>query len=228
MSRVLIVEDSRSIAQGIRTSLEVEGYRVDIANDGETGLSKALGSPPDLIILDLMLPRLDGYGVLRAIRGGGLDTPVLILSARGEEAEKVRGFRIGADDYVTKPFGLLELMARVDALCRRVAREGKRRGEEVIRFGDVEIQPSSHTVLRSGAPVSLRPRELELLLALARRNGAVVSRSRLLEEVWKYQPEVVTRTIDAHVAELRRKLEVDPARPRHILTVRKTGYRLAK
>jgi two-component system response regulator MtrA len=156
---------------------------------------------------------------------------VLILSARGGETEKVRGFRIGADDYVTKPFGLLELMARVDALCRRAARDGRRRsngGEEPISFGAIEIQPASHTVLRGGEPVTLRPKEYDLLMALARRDGAVVTRTRLLEEVWKYQPEVVTRTIDAHVVELRRKLEDDPARPRHILTVRKTGYRLAR
>ena len=153
--------------------------------------------------------------------------PILILTARGEEADKVRGLRLGADDYVTKPFGVLELLARVEALLRRTAPPGDGAGEPE-EFGVVEVIPASRTVLRNGKPVALTPKEFDLLLALLRRGGAVVSRMELLTEVWGYSAAVLSRTVDTHVAELRRKLETDPAAPHHILTVRKAGYRLEK
>ena len=225
MTRVLIVEDNRNLALGLRNNLEIEGYVVDTAADGAAGLQLARATSPDVIILDLMLPRMDGQHVLRALREDGRDTPVLILSARGEEADKVLGFRLGADDYVTKPFGLLELLARVDALVRRA---GRRDGEMPAEcgFGDVVVDTRTHDVRRGSAPVVLRPKEYELLLALLRRRGALVSRAELLHEVWGYSGEVYSRTVDTHVAELRRKLEIDPAMPRHILTVRKSGYRI--
>jgi two-component system, OmpR family, alkaline phosphatase synthesis response regulator PhoP len=229
MSRVLVIEDNGSIAEGVRTNLEMEGYLVRVARDGEEGLALAHSWSPQLIILDLMLPRMDGYHVLRALRAESLEMPVLILSARSAELEKVRGFRIGADDYVTKPFGLLELLARVDALFRRGRRTTEHRKPPTassLSFGDVEVNAATHTVQRNGEEVLLRPKEFELLMALAKRMDEVVSRSDLLTKVWGYGTDVVTRTVDTHIMELRRKLEHDPAAPRHILTVRKSGYRL--
>ena len=229
MSDILIVEDNADIARGLRDNLEVEGYEVDIAADGEQGLARIRGRPPRLVILDLMLPRVDGMQVLRRLRDEGFEMPVLILSARAGEAEKVRGFRVGADDYVTKPFGLRELLARVDALFRRRRRLSGDAEERVVpptKFGDVEIHFESRTVLKRGAPLNLRPREFDLLAALARRANAVVARRSLLDEVWSYDDGVQTRTVDTHVVELRRKLEPDPANPRYIVTVRKAGYML--
>jgi two-component system response regulator MtrA len=175
-----------------------------------------------------MLPGMDGYRVLRTLREHGHEMPVLILTARGEEADKVLGFRLGADDYVTKPCGVLELLARVGALLRR-ARVQDNGGQPKValeHFGDVEINPASRTVTKAGKPVALSPKEFDLLLALVRRRGAVASRLELLREVWGHRVEVMTRTVDIHIAELRRKLEDDPSQPKHILTVWKAGYRL--
>ena len=233
MPRLLLVEDNPDLAFGLRTGLEIEGYEVLHAEDGPTGLRLARESQPDLIILDLMLPGMDGYKVLRTLREDGLEMPVLILTARGEEADKVLGFRIGADDYVVKPCGVLELLARVAALLRRAGRatrepavdQATAAAHAVERFGDVEVYEARRTVAKGGQPVSLTPKEFDLLLALIRRRGAVASRGELLKEVWGHRAEVATRTVDIHVAELRRKLEDDAAEPRHILTVWKAGYR---
>jgi len=228
MTRILVIEDNRNLATGLRNNLEIEGYQVDVAADGHAGLALAQSSSPDLIVLDLMLPGMDGYRVLKTLREEGIDTPVLILSARGEETDKVLGFHLGADDYVAKPFGLLELLARVDALLRRAASaKAKTKLAAPVTFGDVHIDPGTHTVNRAGTPVLLRPKEYELLIALLQRRGQVASRAELLEEVWGYSGEVYSRTVDTHVAELRRKLEDNAAEPRHILTVRKSGYRIA-
>lgn len=230
---ILIVEDNPDLAQGLANNLEIEGYGVDICHDGAAGLARARTSAPSLIILDLALPGMDGYRVLSALRADDNDVPVLILTARSEEADKVRGFRLGADDYVTKPFGLLELLGRVQALMRRagtlprIARAPQANSERV-RFGDVEVRPDMHAVYRRGFQVNLRPKEFDLLMALIRRGGGLVSRLELLREVWGYDAEVVSRTVDTHVAELRRKLEDEPAHPRYILTIRKAGYRLAR
>jgi DNA-binding response OmpR family regulator len=230
MSRILIVEDNPDLAYGLRTGLEIEGYAVQVAEDGEAGLDRANSWAPDLVMLDLMLPKMDGYRVLRTLREGGSDVPVLILTARGEEADKVLGFRLGADDYVTKPCGVLELLARVGALLRRSRLTDHRAhagaAHEIERFGAVEINPGSRTVTKEGTAVALSPKEFDLLLALIRRRGAVASRVDLLREVWDHRVEVMTRTVDIHIAELRRKLEDDPSAPRHILTVWKAGYRL--
>jgi DNA-binding response OmpR family regulator len=225
MTQILIVEDNADLAFGLSTSLEVEGYEVAVANDGPAGLVAARERNPDVIILDLMLPGLDGYRVLRTLREEGREMPVLILTARGEEADKVLGFRLGADDYVTKPVGVLELLARVNALLRR-SRAPEKKESATEKFGSVEIIPSSRTVLRNGAQVALTPKEFDLLLALVRRRGAVASRFELLKEVWGHRTAVMTRTVDIHIRELRRKLEDNPAEPRHILTVWKAGYRL--
>lgn len=225
MRRILIVEDNADLAFGLRNSLEIASYEVIVASDGPSGLREARAVSPDLIILDLMLPGMDGYRVLRAVREGGSQVPVLILTARGEEADKVTGFRLGADDYVTKPFGVLELVARVEAVLRRASAPTKDAAPDASRFGDIEIQPVSRVVRRNGRPVELSPKEYELLLALVQRPGQVVSRAELLKTVWGYHASVVSRTIDTHIAELRRKLEPNPASPRHITTVWKTGYR---
>jgi two-component system, OmpR family, alkaline phosphatase synthesis response regulator PhoP len=228
MARVLVVEDNPDLAFGLRNNLEIEGYDVVVAEDGPTGLTRARDSMPDLVILDLMLPGMDGYRVLRALRAEGFERPVLILTARGEEADKVIGFRNGADDYVTKPFGVLELLARIEALLRRATGTARTPASAAERFGDVEVDRSARTVTREGVPVYLAPMEFELLLALLQRRGAVATRQELMREVWGHRAVVVSRTVDTHIAELRRKLEHDPAEPRHILTVRKSGYRLER
>ncbi|HJR61142.1 MAG TPA: response regulator transcription factor [Vicinamibacterales bacterium] len=226
MTRVLIVEDNHDLAFGLRNNLEIEGYAVDVAPDGPAGLAAARRTPPDLVVLDLMLPGMDGYRVLRQLREDGLAAPVLILTARGEETDKVLGFRLGADDYVTKPFGVLELLARVEALLRRGRPAVTATRHPVQRFGEVEVEISTRTVRRQGRTVPLTPMEFDLLVALLRRQGAVASRLELLSEVWGHAADVLTRTVDTHIGELRRKLEQDPSTPRHILTVRKAGYRL--
>jgi two-component system alkaline phosphatase synthesis response regulator PhoP len=227
MTRILIVEDNEKLAIGLRNNLELEGYEARVATDAASGLALAGELKPDLIILDLMLPDTDGYRLLRRLRDAGDRSPVLILTALGEEADKVRGFRLGADDYVTKPFGLMELLARVDALLRRAGRaEPAKGGVAPTGFGDVRVDRGTHAVTRAGRPVALRPKEYELLVALLARNGQVASRLDLLREVWGYSEDVMSRTVDTHIAELRRKLENDPANPTHILTVLKAGYRL--
>lgn len=228
MSRILLIEDNRDLVFGLRNNLEIEGYEVETAEDGKAGLQAFAKANPDLVILDLMLPGLDGFRVLRSLRQAGHSTPILLLTARGEEADKVRALRMGADDYVTKPFGLLELLARVEALLRRTqsARPATENRKEVHRFGAIEVEPASRTVRRASQTVELAPKEFDLLLALLRARGAVVSRLQLMREVWGYSAAVVSRTVDTHIAELRRKLEDNPASPRHIITVRKTGYRI--
>jgi two-component system, OmpR family, alkaline phosphatase synthesis response regulator PhoP len=223
-ARILVIEDNEDLAFGLRNNLEIEGYEVDVATDGLIGLGRLRERRPDLVVLDLMLPGLDGYRVLRQMRDVEMTIPVLILTARGEEGDKVRGFRLGADDYVTKPFGVLELMARIDALLRRS--DFGRRSHTTIAFGDVVVDAASRTVRKANQAVALTAMEFDLLLALLERRGAVASRLELLKQVWGHTSTVLTRTVDTHVAELRRKLETDPSRPCHIVTVRKAGYRL--
>ena len=229
MARVLVVEDNENLAEGLRTNLEFEGHQAEVARDGAGGLMRARSRTHDLIVLDLMLPGLDGFRVLEALRAEGVPTPVLVLTARGDEADKVRGLRGGADDYVTKPFALRELLARVDALLRRACAAAPNEPPPVagLGFGEVRVNPATRVVTRAGIQVPLRPKEYELLAALLRRRGAVVGRTELLREVWGYHESVLSRTLDTHVGELRRKLEPDPGTPRYILTVRKSGYRLA-
>ena len=227
MTRILVVEDERDLALGLQANLEVEGYDVAVAHTGEEGLRLARGHAPDLVILDLMLPDTDGYDVLARLRRAQLDMPVIILTARGEEVDKVRGFRTGADDYVTKPFGVMELMVRIQAILRRGPPRAKAdNGRALRRFDDIEVDIEDRTVRRRGSDVPLTPRAFDLLLALIDKKGKVASRHDLLRDVWGYSSSVTTRTVDAHVAELRRKLEDDPSEPRHILTVWKVGYRL--
>ncbi len=226
MARVLVIEDNEDLAYGLRNNLEIEGHEVVVAFDGSDGLSVATRGHLDLVILDLMLPGLDGFRVLKLLREVDRRTPVLVLTARGEEGDKVRGFKLGADDYVTKPFGVLELLARVEALLRR--REQAVVPRVIERFGGIEVDRAARTVKRDGALVAVAPRELDLLLALIDAGGAALSRTALMDRVWGYQADVLSRTVDTHVAELRRKLEVDSAAPQHLLTVRKVGYRLQR
>jgi len=227
MTRVLIVEDNRDLAYGLRNNLEIEGYEVEVAEDGPAGLAAVRRQAPALVILDLMLPEMDGFRVLKKLRQEGHAVLVLILTARGEEADKVRGLKMGADDYITKPFGLLELLARVEVLLRRGAPAPAMR-EAVTRFGGIEVDVPARVVRRHGRAVELAPKEFDLLLALIESRGAAVSRLELMTRVWGYSSAVVSRTVDTHVAELRRKLEDAPSAPRHIVTVRKIGYRLER
>ncbi|MEQ1856791.1 MAG: response regulator transcription factor [Longimicrobiales bacterium] len=227
MTRILLVEDNVDLAFGLRATLEFEGYEVHVVSDGREAFDQIVDLAPDLVLLDLMLPGMDGYEVLSRVRKAGNRTSVLVLTARGEEADVLTGFDRGADDYVTKPFSTAELLARVRALLRRAGGASTAERLPVERFGEIEVNPASGTVIRDGEPVTLTPKEFDLLVALLRRRGAVASRAELLGEVWAYaNTDIETRTVDVHVAELRRKLERDPANPQHIVTVRKKGYRL--
>ena len=228
---ILIIEDNETLALGLRTSLEVEGYRVESVTEGNEGLVWLEHHSPDLIILDLMLPGLNGFEVLRRYRGRGGVAAVLILSARDQEVDKVQGFRIGADDYVVKPVGVLELLARVEAIIRRAARRGMASAGDPTarnsqhRFSDVLVDLRTRTVLRAGEPIDLSPMEFDFLAFLIDSNGDIVSRDTLMRQVWNYSLGVTSRTVDQHVARLRNKLEPDPTQPRHLITVRKAGYR---
>ena len=225
MARILVVEDNGALAEGIAYNLRHEQHETKVAEDGRAGLAAVREWAPDLVILDLMLPEMDGYEVLAAIRKDQNAVPVIILTARGEEADKVRGFRLDADQYVTKPFGILELLERVAALLRRNALRSPPAGDDCIRFGDIVVDTAARTVKREGSVCMLTPKAYELLMALIQRRGSVASRGDLLREVWGYGAFVLSRTVDSHVAELRRKLEADAAHPRHIVTVWKVGYR---
>lgn len=230
MRSILIVEDNETLAFGLRASLEVEGHAVDVVNDGRQALERIVMSEPDLIILDLMLPEVSGFEVLRRLRQSGSNTAVLVLSARDQEVDKVQGFRLGADDYVVKPVGVLELIARVDALFRRVGTRGsvaaQPAGGDEYRFGDIVVDKVTRTIHRSNTLVEVRPMEFDLLLYLLEAEGRIVSRHALMQHVWRYASDIATRTIDQHIGRLRQKLEDDPTAPRHILTVRKAGYRI--
>ena len=225
MSRILLVEDNRDYARTLAANLEREGYEVGIAHSGGDGLDSARTNPPDLIILDLMLPGMSGYTLLQRLRDAGHETPVLIMTARGTEDEKLRGFRLGADDYVVKPCGLREILARVRALLRRAGGPAGERDAH-FRLGDLVIDLAARTVHRDDRPVQLRPKEFELLAALVRHRGRVVSRDELLTEVWGYAAGTESRTVETHLAALRQRLDDDPRAPRYIETVRGAGYRL--
>ena len=231
---ILILEDNETLALGLRTSLEVEGYRVECVADGNDGLAWLDQHNPDLVVLDLMLPGLNGFEVLRRYRARGGAAAVLILSARDQEVDKVQGFRIGADDYVVKPVGVLEFLARVEAIIRRLAPAARGSAGEAgariaqHRFADVVVDLRTRTVLRGGKPVELSPMEFDFLAFLIESGGEIVSRDTLMRQVWRYSLGVTSRTVDQHVARLRNKLEPDPAQPRHLITVRKAGYRFQR
>jgi two-component system alkaline phosphatase synthesis response regulator PhoP len=223
---VLVVEDEEALRMTVGDRLRSEGYLVDYAADGDEGFEKATLLPFDLIILDLMLPRRDGLTVCRDIREAGLITPILMLTVRGQTSDKVRGLRTGADDYVTKPFNIQELMARIEALLRRAPTKGMVK-PGVFEFGTVRVDRRGTTVTRDGKSVNLSAREFQLLQYFIDHAGATLSREELLKQVWGYNTTIFTRTVDVHVASLRHKLETDPRQPVFILTVQRLGYRFA-
>ena len=224
MDSILLVEDEYALRMTLGDRLRKEGYVVDCAADGEEGFTKATHLPFDLIILDVMLPRRDGLNVCRDIRGSGLITPVLMLTARGRTSEKVNGLKIGADDYVTKPFKMPELLARVEALLRR-APTRPAAPHAVYEFGRIRVDVRGTEVSRDGAIVNLSAREFQLLRFFLENEGTTLSREDLLTRVWGYSASTFTRTVDVHVAGLRQKLEGDPSQPRHFLTVQGLGYK---
>ena len=225
MSTILLIEDNRAYAETLKANLEREGYEVTVAATGVAGLEAAKNDTPDLIILDLMLPAMNGFTVLQRLRDEGRETPVLIMTALGTEEEKLRGFGLGADDYVVKPCGLLEILARVRALLKRAsAAPGEPRSE--IRVEDLTIDYGARLVRRGQTEITLRPKEFDLLAALVRHRGRIVSRAELLREVWGYAAGTESRTVETHLAALRERLGDDPQSPRYIVTVRRAGYRL--
>jgi len=221
MARILVVEDEPYIALGLKSDLALEGYEVDVARDGETALERARKEPFDLILLDVMLPGKDGFAVCRELRHDGVRTPIIMLTAKTQEAEKVLGLELGADDYVTKPFSPLELRARVQAVLRRVSGEAP----EVYRFGDVEVDFTRAEVRRKGTVVATSALEFKLLTAFIRSRGRLMTRDRLLDEVWGQDGGPTDRAIDNHIMNLRRKIEPRPDRPRFLVSVRGLGYR---
>ena len=223
MESVLVVEDEPAIAKGLVHNLKFEGYSVRHAADGETGLNWAIERPPDVMLLDVMLPRLNGFEVLREVRRLDLGVAVIMLTAKGEEHEKVRGLDLGADDYITKPFGLAELLARVRAVLRRRTTNGD--DGESVRFGDIVADFKARRVEVRGEAVELTARELDLLQLFVTRAGEAMSREEIVCRVWGYDYEGTDRTLDNFVSRLRKKLERDPATPQHFLTVRGMGYR---
>jgi DNA-binding response OmpR family regulator len=224
LAKILVVEDDESITLGLEMNLEAEGYDVTVAVDGEEGLNRALAERFDLVILDVMLPRKNGFEVVRTLRSRGQTIPVIMLSARGEETDKVMGLELGAEDYITKPFGLAELLARVRAVLRR---DGivKRRGEQVMRAGTLEVNPRTREVHKDGVLVELTATEFDVLWCLIDAADQALTREEILGRVWGPDHHVTLRTIDNFVLQLRAKLELDPADPKHLVTVRGVGYR---
>ncbi len=218
---VLIIEDDPAMLEGLKGNFEFEGYSVVTASDGEAGLKAALDGRPDLIVLDIMLPVINGYEVCRLLRNAGLDVPVIMLTAKGQEADIVLGLELGADDYVTKPFGIMELLARANALLRR-----RRRAEpETYRFGEFELDVRARTLLKDGAEVRLTPKEHDLLALLVSRPGRALTRNQILDAVWGRSVFVTPRSVDQCVNTLRGKIEPDPKEPTYVRTVRGVGYR---
>lgn len=226
MKRILIIEDDRAILRGLKDNLEYDKYEVLTATDGEQGYCLIQEKKPDLIILDLMLPKMSGYELCRKVREEGLNTPILMLTARGEEVDRVLGLDLGADDYVTKPFSVPELLARVRAILRRVQQSKKGPLPNELRFGKVVIDFKRFEARRAGKVLNMSRKEFGILRLLAARVGEVVTRDELLDEVWGYEQYPTTRTVDNHIALLRSKVEEDPSKPHHLLTVHGVGYKL--
>jgi len=221
MARILVVEDEPDIAMLLEDDLAAEGHQVEVLSDGEAAVKRGKEPVWDLIVLDVMLPRRDGFDVCRDLRRARVRTPIIILTAKTQEAEKILGLELGADDYVTKPFSPRELRARIKAVLRRV--EGST--EEVRRIGSVEIDFARGEVRRDGKPEEVTPLELRLLTAFIRHCGRVLSRNQLIEEAWGQGTHITDRAVDAHIVNLRRKVEPDPAKPRYLVSVRGLGYR---
>ena len=221
METVLIVEDDPTMLRGLKDNFEFQGYHVLTAEDGETGLNTVLNARPDLVLLDLMLPKINGYEVCRLIRKEGLDTAIIMLTAKGEESDIVLGLNLGADDYVTKPFSIKELLARAEALLRRT----QQAEAEVYRFGDYVFDLPARKLSRNDQEIKLSPKEFGLLELFVKRAGRALSRDEILNQVWGYDAYVGARTIDRFVTTLRNKIEPDPHHPIYVHTIREIGYK---
>ena len=222
-TKILVVEDDEAMAVALADGFSFEGYRVEVARDGQAGLELACEMAPDLIVLDVMLPKKNGMDVARELRNRGDGVPIIMLTARGQEIDKVLGLRTGADDYVTKPFSFMELLARVEAVLRRSGSANS--APESHSFGDVRIDFRRHEAEKGGEALDLSAREFQLLEYFVRHRGEAVSRDRLLDDVWGYDSIPFTRTVDTHVAKLRKKIEDLPSEPRYLLTVHRVGYK---
>ena len=225
MSSILVVEDEMAMAQGLRHNLEFEGYEVDLAENGRLGLEKAQNENYDLILLDVMLPELSGFDVLKTIRSEGKNVPVIMLTAKSEEIDKVLGLEMGADDYVTKPFGVRELLARIKAILRRTDL-GPDAVQDIFHIGRLRVDFNSYTASEAGTPIHLSVREFDILKYLLGKKGETVSRGELLEKIWGYESSPTTRTVDNFILRLRQKIEPDESHPSHIITVHGLGYKL--
>lgn len=226
MKKILVIEDELAILRGLKDNLEYEGYQVIEAADGETGYCQIKEQKPDLVVLDLMLPKMSGYEVCRKVREEGNTVPILMLTARGEEVDRVLGLDLGADDYVTKPFSLPELLARIRAIFRRIQQSKSGELPDQLKLGDVVVDFKRFDTLKDGKQLKLTRKEYGILRLLALRGGEVVTRDELLDEVWGYDRYPTTRTVDNHIGLLRNKLEDDPAHPCYLITVHGVGYRL--
>jgi DNA-binding response OmpR family regulator len=222
MARILIVEDQPDMAKGLRFNLEARGFDVDVAVDGDAGLRAASTGEPDLVVLDVMMPKRDGYDVCRTLRKTQPTLPILMLTAKGHEDDLVLGLKVGADDYVRKPFSVVELVARIESLLRR-AGPGAR--PDQVTFGTVFIDFIRHEARRNGTALEMTPKEFEMMRYFAAHAGQVVTRDALLDVVWGYSSMPSTRTVDTHIVKLRQKIEEHPAEPRHLLTVHGLGYK---
>ena len=225
MAKILIIEDEESILMPLEDNLRLEGYEVASAADGLAGLTMAAKGPCDLIILDIMLPKMDGFEVCRRLRQDRVTTPILMLTAKSQEIDKVLGLELGADDYVTKPFSSREILARIKAILRRSAE--RPRETDSVRFGDIDLDFAKYEARKDGRPVPLTSLEFSLLRCLIRNKGRVVDRNEILDDVWGKDVYVDARTVDKHISLLRRKFEDDPQAPKHILGVRGVGYKFA-
>ncbi len=225
MAKILVIEDEPEMQKGLRDNLKFEGYDVDVASDGEKGLKKILEGKHDLVLLDGMLPEMSGFDVCKNAREEGIRTPIIMLTAKGEEIDKVLGLELGADDYITKPFSLRELLARIKAVLRR--KEGAAPlGENKITIGLLHIDFGTYNASRRGKPIDMTPKEFEILKYLWRNKNHVVSRDALLTNVWGYDESISSRTVDNFILKLRQKIEPSPSKPRHIVTIHGTGYKL--
>jgi DNA-binding response OmpR family regulator len=229
MRHVLIVEDDEAMSVALRDGFQYEGYSVTVAQDGEAGLHLATSASPDLILLDVMLPKMTGLDVCKQLRSTGNGVPIIMLTARGQEIDKVLGLKLGADDYITKPFGFMELLARAEAVLRRSG-SGASPAQPALppdtySFGDVRIDFKRHEATKAGEPIDLSPREFQLLAYFIEHKGEVVTREKLLDTVWDYNAIPFTRTVDMHIAKLRKKVEDNPSDPRFIVTVHRLGYK---
>jgi DNA-binding response OmpR family regulator len=222
LSKILVVEDDPAMSVALRDGFEFEHYAVEMAGDGDEGLRLASGGDFDLIILDVMLPKLSGLDVCKELRRNGSKTPVIMLTARGQEIDKIVGLKLGADDYVTKPFGFTELVARVEAVLRRTSRPVH---EEEVAFGEIRLDFRSYRASRGAEAIDLTPREFRILRYFVDHANEVISREALLNNVWGYESSAFSRTVDTHMARLRQKIEPTPSDPRHLITIHRVGYK---